>query len=164
MENIQRELTPDEKKRAEILFRTQEIDKARIQRAEWLLQIEKEIASYREYTKAIPYENPMYVPQGKEPMVYIVGDILQEAKERVMARAKREVDETYREFVFLIRKGEMLAPKTPKEVYDYCESKERDAFTRVIKQKYPEVAFVAEPVKITKQQGMVASQEQHQRQ
>ena len=77
MENTQRELTPDEKKRAEILFRTQEIDKARIQRAEWLLQIEKAIASYREYTKAIPYENPMYVPQGKEPMVYIVGDILQ---------------------------------------------------------------------------------------
>lgn len=164
MENIQRELTPDEKKRAEILFRTQEIDKARIQRAEWLLQIEKEVASYREYTKAIPYENPVYVPHGKEPMVYTIGDMRQEAKERVMARAKREVDETYREFIILIRRGKMIAPRTPKEVYDYCERKERDAFSRVIKRQYPEVVSVAEPVKITKQQGMVASQEQHQRQ
>lgn len=163
MEKEQKTMTSAEAERAILLNRAKEADMARIQRAEWLLQIEKEVASYREYTKAIPYENPVYVPHGKEPMVYTIGDMRQEAKERVMARARREVDETYREFIILIRRGKMIAPRTPKEVYDYCERKERDAFSRVIKRQYPEVAFVAEPVKITKQQGMVASQEQHQR-
>ncbi len=164
MEKEQKTMTSAETERAKLLNRAKEADMARIQRAEWLLRIEKEVASYREYTKAIPYENPVYVPHGKEPMVYTIGDMRQEAKERVMARARREVDETYREFIILIRRGKMIAPRTPKEVYDYCESKERDAFSRVIKRHYPEVAFVAEPVEITKQQGMVASQEQHQRQ
>lgn len=163
MEKEQKTMTSAEAERATLLNRAKEADMARIQRAEWLLQIEKEVASYREYTKAIPYENPVYVPQGKEPMVYTIGDMRQEAKERVMARARREIDETYREFIILIRRGKMIAPRTPKEVYDYCERKERDAFSRVIKRQYPEVVSVAEPVKITKQQGMVASQEQHQR-
>ncbi len=163
MEKEQETMTSAEAERATLLNRAKEADMARIQRAEWLLQIEKEVASYREYTKAIPYENPVYVPQGKEPMVYTIGDMRQEAKERVMARARREIDETYREFIILIRRGKMIAPRTPKEVYDYCERKERDAFSRVIKRQYPEVVSVAEPVKITEQQGMVASQEQHQR-
>lgn len=164
MEKEQKTMTSAEAERATLLNRAKEADMARIQRAEWLLQIEKEVASYREYTKAIPYENPVYVPHGKEPMVYTIGDMRQEAKERMMARARREIDETYREFIILIRRGKMIAPRTPKEVYDYCERKERDAFSRVIKRQYPEVVSVAEPVKITKQQGMVASQEQHQRQ